>query len=88
MEVANEVASFVDTWGWLGVLILVVIGGHFRLYVFRWQWDEKSRECESWRATALSKDEKLDTSLLALGKAVDMVEATQSQTRARGAPRR
>lgn len=90
----NEWAAFLDTWKWLGVLILVVLGGHFRVYVLRWQYDNNDKQWQSryeemtkdrdyWRAQAEKKDERLDTAIETLDKAVDIAQAQTQQARPR-----
>lgn len=73
-----EIAQFIKDYGWLAVTILIVMGGMARWYVFRWVYDEKSREVEFWKERALRSMERIDQNIDALQEALTLVKGRRS----------
>lgn len=64
MDGVVSAGSFITDFGWLGVLILVLVGGNMGWWVFGWyhretiarlqtQLDNEKKEKEGWRQIAL-----------------------------------
>lgn len=67
MQDMASTVEWIQTGGFVGLLILIVMGGFRRWYVWAWQYDEKSKECEQWKTIALG-------SLTHANKAVQIAE--------------
>lgn len=54
MDLWEQTVKYVDKLGVVLILILVIVGGFKKWWVFGYQHAEKSRECDEWKSLALS----------------------------------
>lgn len=50
---AEEILRVINISGVLGLLVLIIVGGAKRIWVFGWQYRELYDDRERWRDTAL-----------------------------------
>ena len=49
----SEIVDVITQGGVVGLLVLIVVGGWRRWYVWRWAWEELQRDRDEWKALAL-----------------------------------
>jgi hypothetical protein len=63
-----DIWSLIDKGGIVAFLLLLMFGGHRRLWVFGWMYEASQKEVEYWRNIAL---QALDLGLTAVGEKPD-----------------
>jgi hypothetical protein len=49
-----KVIQLIQTLGVTGLLLVILVGGAAKWWVFGWAYDAKCKECEEWKAAAKS----------------------------------
>ena len=77
----DQILSLAQDGGVLGLLILVVAGGHKRWWVHGWMYDEARADARFWRDLALRA---LDLGEAAIENQQPSLDGSDSRTRRRG----
>lgn len=49
-----KVIGLIQTLGVTGILLVILVGGARKWWVFGWQYDAKCKECDEWKSAAKS----------------------------------
>lgn len=74
----TDFANFFQTYGWLGITIVLVMGGIAKWYVWRWQYEEKVEGEKFWRDRYFAREETMDKALSTLSDTVDLLKNEKS----------
>lgn len=70
----NDAAAFLNQWGWMGIAILLILGGSLGLYVFGWQYKAMEAEAKFWRDLFLGQNDKNNKALDTLNDALQLAK--------------
>jgi hypothetical protein len=59
----DQVLDFLNRGGMLAILLLIVLGGHRRWYVWGWLYEEKVKESDEWKERAWRSANTTDKAL-------------------------